>query len=90
MVDYMISAQAEVLYEKAHSVLAKYARYTDYGNKKNYPQCIDSMELDIVALAKKIILCETQEEIDNAKTSLFIYENIIDNIEVLSTMAAKL
>ena len=26
MVDYMISAQAEVLYEKAYNILAKYTR----------------------------------------------------------------
>lgn len=32
MVDYMITAQAEVLYEKAYGILAKYTKYTS--NKK--------------------------------------------------------
>ena len=53
MVDYMITAQAEVLYEKAYGILAKYTKYTS--NKKNdYPRCLDDMAISIAELAKKL------------------------------------
>lgn len=89
MVDYMISAQAEVLYEKAYNILAKYTRFTSNKEKK-YPRCMDDMEIDIVRLAKKIILAENQEEIDQAKISLTVYDNIINNISELSKSGARL
>lgn len=89
MVDYMISAQAEVLYEKAYNILAKYTKVTS--NKGNeYPHCIDDMKLDIVKLAKKIILSKTQKEIDQAKISLNVYDNIINNISELTKTGARL
>ena len=83
MVDYMITAQAEVLYEKAYGILAKYTKYTS--NKENdYPRCLDDMAISIAKLSKEIILSETQSDIDQARISLTIYDNIINNISELS------
>lgn len=89
MVDYMISAQAEVLYEKAYNILAKYTRLTSNGEDK-YPLCMNDMKLDIVKLAKKIIMSKTQEEIDQAQLSLTVYDNIINNISELTKTGVKL
>ena len=89
MVDYMISAQAEVLYEKAYNILAKYTRVTS-NKEKEYPHCMDDMKLDIVKLAKKIIISKTQEEIDQAKISLTVYDNIINNISELTKVGVRL
>ena len=42
------------------------------------------MKVDIVKLAKRVILSETQADIDQALMSLNVYENIINNISQLS------
>ncbi|MDD6488286.1 MAG: hypothetical protein PUG48_00510 [Clostridia bacterium] len=84
MPNYLITAQAEVLYEKAHRILAKYMWF-EINNKETCPQCIKSIVIDLSAFAKKIILCETTQDIENAKLNLIIYENIIDNISMLSS-----
>lgn len=89
MSNYLVTAQAEVLYEKAYNILAKYARLTS-NNEKEYPRCIDDMEVNIVKLAKNIILAENQEEIEQAKISLTVYDNIINNISELSKSGARL
>ena len=89
MVDYMISAQAEVLYEKAYNILAKYTRLTSNGEDE-YPLCLNDMKLDIVKIAKKIIMSKTQEEIDQAQLSLTVYDNIINNISELTKTGVKL
>lgn len=78
MPNYLVTAQAEVLYEKAYGILAKYIRFAN-SNKESCPQCIKYIEINLVSFAKKIILCETEKEIENAKLNLKIYENIIDN-----------
>lgn len=83
MVDYFVVAKAEVLSERAHGILAKYAKYTNY-NEKNTPEAIIDIENSLALLAKKIIRCTTEEEINKIAQSLVIYENIIDNIQVLS------
>ena len=88
MVDYMITAQAEVLYEKAYGILAKYTKYTSK-KEKDYPCCLDDMAVSIEKLAKKIILSETQSDIDQAEISLTIYDNIINNISELSKLGAS-
>lgn len=89
MNNYLVTAQAEVLYEKAYNILAKYTRLTSRKDGK-YPRCIEDMEINLVSLAKKIILCETQEEIEQTKTSLAVYENIIDNIALLTISGTKI
>ncbi len=83
MVDYFVIAKAEVLSEKAHGILAKYAKYTNY-DEIGTPEAIIDIENSLAILAKKIIKCQSEEEINNAAQSLVIYENIIDNIQVLS------
>ena len=83
MVDYMITAQAEVLYEKAYHILPKYSQVTS-NKEREYPCCLDDMKVDIVKLAKRVILSETQADIDQALMSLNVYENIINNISQLS------
>lgn len=87
MVDYFVIAKAEVLSERAHGILAKYAKYTNY-DEKNIPEAIIDIENNLAFLAKKIIKCKTEEEINKAAQSLVIYENIIDNIQVLSAKGA--
>jgi hypothetical protein len=42
------------------------------------------MAISIAELAKKIILSESQSDIDQARISLTIYDNIINNISELS------
>lgn len=83
MVDYFVIAKAEVLSEKAHGILAKYAKYTNY-DEIGTPEAIIDIENSLALLAKKIIKCQSEEEINNVAQSLVIYENIIDNIQVLS------
>lgn len=83
MVDYMITAQAEVLSEKAYHILAKYSRITN-DKEREYPCCLEDMKVDIVKLAKRVILSETQADIDQALMSLNLYDNIINNISQLS------
>lgn len=87
MVDYFVIAKAEVLSERAHGILAKYAKYTNY-DEKSTPEVIIDIENSLALLAKKIIMCTTEEEINKAAQSLVIYENIIDNIQVLSAKGA--
>ena len=89
MPNYLVTAQAEVLYEKAYSILAKYIQFAN-SNKESCPQCIQDIKISLVSFAKKIILCKTETEIENVKLNLTIYENIIDNINVLSSMGARL
>lgn len=81
--DYFVTAKAEVLSEKAHGILAKYAKYTNY-NAENTPEAIIDIENKVALLAKEIIQCKTEEEINKAAQSLAIYENIIDNIQAFS------
>lgn len=83
MSQYLITAQAEVLYEKAYGILAKYAAFTN-DNNDNIPECIKKIEYDLADFARKIILCDTVKDIENVKRNLIIYENIIDNISIIS------
>ena len=84
MVDYFVIAKAEVLSEKAHGILAKYAKYTNY-DEIGTPEAIIDIEKSLALLASKIIMCKNEEDINKAVQNLVIYENIIDNIQVLSS-----
>lgn len=84
MSNYLVTAQAEVLYEKAYGILAKYAAFTN-DNNNDIPECIKRIEDDLADFARKIILCDTAEDIENVKRNLTIYKNIIDNISILSS-----
>lgn len=63
MVDYMITAQAEVLSEKAYRILAKCFKAKKSKDTK-YTDCFENIEYNLVLLAKRVILAKTQEEID--------------------------
>lgn len=80
MSNYLVTAQAEVLYEKAYGILAK---YSNLSNENDIPECIKKIEDNLADFARKIILCDTMEDIENVKQNLTIYENIIDNISIL-------
>ena len=88
MPNYLVTAQAEVLYEKAYGILAKYAKYT-YAENSNAPDCIRKIEDELSAYAQNIVLCKDQTEIDDVKKNLAVYENIIDNIDVLLSICLK-
>lgn len=87
MVDYFVVAKAEVLSEKAHRILAKYAQYTNYDDK-NTPEAIIDIEKSLALLASKIIMCKSEDDINKVVQNLVIYENIIDNITTLSSKGA--
>ena len=87
MVDYSVIAKAEVLSEKAHHILAKYARYTNY-DEEGTPEAIIEIENSLALLSKKVITCKSDDDINRILKSLIIYENIIDNIQTLSSKGA--
>ena len=87
MVDYFVIAKAEVLSEKAHHILAKYAKYTNYDDEGT-PQAIIDIENSLALLSKTVITCKSDEDINRVLQSLVIYENIIDNIQALSSKGA--
>ncbi len=87
MVDYSVIAKAEVLSEKAHNILAKYAKYTNY-DEEGTPQAIIDIENSLALLSQKVITCKSDEDINRVLQSLVIYENIIDNIQALSSKGA--
>ncbi len=87
MVDYFVIAKAEVLSEKAHGILAKYAKYTNY-DETGTPEAIIDIENSLARFASKIIMCKSEEDINKVVQNLVIYENIIDNITTLTSKGA--
>lgn len=52
MVDYLVIAKAEVLSEKAHRILSKYTKFTNYDDE-NAPETVKQIEADLSVFAKK-------------------------------------
>lgn len=80
MTNYLVTAKAEVLYEKAFSVLAKYSKYLD--ETKEPLECIRVLYESLSNYPDKIILCDNESSYDTLKKNIDEYENIIDNVSI--------
>lgn len=80
MTNYLITAKAEVLYEKVFSVLAKYSNYLD--NTKEPLECIKVLYESLSDYPDKITLCDNESDYTAMKRNVDEYENIIDNISI--------
>ncbi len=80
MTNYLITAKAEVLYEKTFSVLAKYVKYLE--ETQEPLECIRTLYESLSNYPDKIMLCDNETSYDILKKNIDEYEIIIDNITV--------
>lgn len=86
MTDYLVTARAEVLYEKVFSVFAKYSRYI---NSSSQPlECIKLLYDNLASYPDKVILCDNQKTYELLENEIDAYDKIIDSIYYPSVIGA--
>lgn len=86
MTNYLVTAKAEVLYEKANDILAK---YEDYLNNCDAPlECIESIYNTFCVYSKKIIMCSDENSYVELERNVNEYAAIIENVYSSATIGA--
>ena len=80
MSNYLVTAKAEVLYEKAHGIMAKYENY--FLNTRNPLEFIKAIYDNLCTYSDKIILCSDEETYENLKCNIDEFEKFILNINI--------
>lgn len=86
MTNYLVTAKAEVLYEKAHGIMSK---YEEYFSKTEKPlDCIKSIYDILCTYSDKIVLCADEESFEALRNNINEFENIINNVYKTSMVSA--
>lgn len=78
MTDYFVTVKAEVLYEKANSILAKYEKYLD--TCETPLECIESIYKTFCVYSKRIIMCSDEKSYKELERNVNEYDTIIENV----------
>ena len=86
MSEYLVSVQAEVLYEKANNILAKYEKYLNEASETL--DVIEELYKNFCVYTKKIILCSDEIDYKRMERNVNEYDRIIDNVYSVTAVGA--
>lgn len=78
MRSYLLTAKAEVLYEKTFGILAKYTAYLN--NTADPFDCVQVLAEKLAEYPPQIIGCEDEKTFAKLEKNINEYDRIIDNI----------